>query len=64
MLGAERVAGRETFLDAFVDQGFLTVLGVLKMRGELVRFARFEKGEGIEKRKDDFADEVMSQIKG
>ena len=28
------------------------------------RFARFEKGEGIEKRKDDFANEVMSQIKG
>jgi len=27
------------------------------------RFARFEKGEGIEKRKDDFAAEVMSQIK-
>jgi elongation factor Ts len=28
------------------------------------RFARFEKGEGIEKKKDDFANEVMSQIKG
>jgi elongation factor Ts len=27
------------------------------------RFARFEKGEGIEKKKDDFASEVMSQIK-
>lgn len=26
-------------------------------------FARFEKGEGIEKKKDDFAAEVMSQIK-
>jgi len=30
---------------------------------KIVRFARFEKGEGIEKRKDDFASEVMSQIK-
>jgi elongation factor Ts len=29
----------------------------------IVRFARFEKGEGIEKKKDDFASEVMSQIK-
>ena len=29
----------------------------------VVRFARFEKGEGLEKRKDDFAAEVMSQIK-
>jgi elongation factor Ts len=28
------------------------------------KLARFEKGEGIEKRKDDFATEVMSQIKG
>jgi elongation factor Ts len=30
---------------------------------KIVRFARFEKGEGIEKKKDDFASEVMSQIK-
>lgn len=30
----------------------------------ILRFARFEKGEGIEKKKDDFANEVMSQIKG
>lgn len=29
----------------------------------IIRFARFEKGEGIEKKKDDFASEVMSQIK-
>ncbi len=29
----------------------------------ILRFARFEKGEGLEKRKDDFASEVMSQIK-
>ncbi len=37
-----------------------------KIGGEniaVTRFARFEKGEGIEKRKDDFASEVMSQIK-
>lgn len=36
-----------------------------KLGGEIkiVRFARFEKGEGIEKRADDFAAEVMSQIK-
>jgi elongation factor Ts len=30
---------------------------------KITRFARFEKGEGIEKKKDDFAAEVMSQIK-
>ena len=36
-----------------------------KLGGEnitVTRFARFEKGEGIEKRQDDFASEVMSQI--
>lgn len=28
------------------------------------RFVRFEKGEGLEKRQDDFVDEVMSQVRG
>jgi elongation factor Ts len=27
------------------------------------RFARFEKGEGLEKRNDDFANEVANMIK-
>jgi elongation factor Ts len=38
-----------------------------KLGGEnivITKFARFEKGEGIEKKKDDFASEVMAQIKG
>ncbi len=37
-----------------------------KLGGENItvnRFARFEKGEGLERRQDDFASEVMSQIK-
>ncbi|NLC52861.1 MAG: elongation factor Ts [Firmicutes bacterium] len=36
-----------------------------KLGGEIkiVRFARYEKGEGIDKKADDFAAEVMSQIK-
>ncbi|MGE5557450.1 MAG: translation elongation factor Ts [Bacillota bacterium] len=29
----------------------------------ILRFARFEKGEGLEKRKDDFAREVMAELK-
>jgi len=29
---------------------------------KIVRFARYEKGEGLAKRSDDFAGEVMSQI--
>ena len=28
------------------------------------RFTRYEMGEGLEKRKDDFAEEVMSQVNG
>ena len=28
------------------------------------RFVRYEKGEGLEKRQDDFASEVMSQVQG
>mgnify|MGYP000910204853 CR=1 FL=1 len=30
---------------------------------EIVRFARFEKGEGIEKKEENFAEEVMNQLK-
>ena len=29
----------------------------------IVDFVRFEKGEGLEKRQDNFADEVMAQTK-
>jgi elongation factor Ts len=31
--------------------------------GEVARFARFEKGEGIEKKEENFAEEVMKQLK-
>ncbi|WP_050614805.1 translation elongation factor Ts [Bacillus testis] len=31
--------------------------------GKLTKFVRFEVGEGIEKRQDNFAEEVMSQVK-
>ena len=31
---------------------------------KIVRFARFEKGEGIEKKEENFAEEVAKQIKG
>ena len=30
---------------------------------EIVKFVRFEKGEGLEKRADDFAAEVASMMK-
>lgn len=33
-------------------------------KAEVVRFVRYQAGEGIEKREENFAEEVMSQIKG
>ena len=29
-----------------------------------MRFARFEVGEGIEKKEENFAEEVMAQVRG
>ena len=33
-------------------------------KANVVKFVRFQAGEGIEKREENFAEEVMSQIKG
>ena len=42
-----------------------TVGKLLKEAGARVRrFLRFEVGEGIEKKQENFADEVMAQVKG
>lgn len=37
---------------------------VKKNNGEIIAMIRFEVGEGMEKRNDNFAEEVMSQVKG
>ena len=56
---AESVLGAQVYL---ID-GEKTVAQVLNEKGnKVVKFIRFAVGEGIEKRKDDFAAEVMSQI--
>ena len=34
-----------------------------KNNAQIIEFARFEKGEGIEKKEENFAEEVMKQIK-
>ena len=36
---------------------------VASKNAKIVRFARFEKGEGIEKKEENFAEEVMNQLK-
>ena len=52
-----------------VDQPFVKnqdqkVSEMLKSNeAEVTRFVRFEKGEGLEKREDNFAEEVMKQLK-
>ena len=48
----------------FVKDSSVKVGELIKNKGaEMVRFARFEKGEGIEKKEENFAEEVMKQIK-
>ncbi|MEJ2629754.1 MAG: translation elongation factor Ts [Acidihalobacter sp.] len=47
----------------FVKQPDLSVAQLLKEKGATVkRFVRFEVGEGIEKKSENFADEVMAQV--
>ena len=52
-----------------VDQEFVKdpekkVSDVLAAKNaKVVRFVRFEKGEGIEKKEENFAEEVMNQLK-
>ena len=50
---------------SFVKNGDITVEQLLKEKGaEVVRFTRYELGEGIEKEESDFVAEVMAQAKG
>ena len=46
----------------FVKDSSMKVSQVLK-DAKVVEFARFEKGEGIEKKEENFAEEVMKQLK-
>ena len=49
---------------AFIKDSGLSVLDYVKNNGgEICSMTRFAVGEGIEKRQDNFADEVMNQIK-
>jgi elongation factor Ts len=49
----------------FIKDDSLTVGKLLTSKGNAVtRFARFEVGEGIEKKEENFAEEVMAQVRG
>jgi elongation factor Ts len=58
--------GEVTLLgQSFVKDPDLTVGKLLEQAGAgVVRFDRVELGEGIEKKAENFADEVMAQVKG
>jgi elongation factor Ts len=49
----------------FVKDGDITVGKLLEQKGASVKgFTRLAVGEGIEKKQENFADEVMQQVKG
>ena len=48
----------------FVKNPDVTVAQLIEGKCEIVKFDRYVLGEGLEKRQDNFAEEVMSQIKG
>lgn len=58
---------KEVCLDEqqFVKDQNLTIKQMLEAKGGLkvLQFVRYEMGEGLQKREDNFADEVMSQMK-
>lgn len=50
---------------AFIKDGDMSVKEyVAKNNGEVIKMVRYEVGEGMEKRNDNFAEEVMNQVKG
>jgi elongation factor Ts len=56
---------QEFIKDSSMDvKGYTAKVGK-ELGGEIkiVKFARFQKGEGLEKREDDFAAEVASMVK-
>ena len=49
----------------FIKDGDISVADYVKNNnGEIVKVIRYEVGEGMEKRNDNFAEEVMNQVKG
>ena len=50
---------------AFIKDGDVSVSKyVANNGGEILKMIRYEVGEGMEKRNDNFAEEVMNQVKG
>ena len=61
----DKLMAQRCLLDqAFVKDPNQTIAQLIEGKLSVVRFERYVLGEGLEKRQDNFADEVMSQIKG
>ncbi|MCF6288012.1 MAG: translation elongation factor Ts [Proteobacteria bacterium] len=59
------LAGITLYGQAFVKNPDVTVANLLKTENaEVLTYARMEVGEGIEKKEDNFAQEVMAQVRG
>jgi elongation factor Ts len=59
------LAGITLYGQPFVKNPDMTVEKLLKSEGaDVITFARMEVGEGIEKKEDNFAEEVMAQARG
>ncbi|MCF6318655.1 MAG: translation elongation factor Ts [Proteobacteria bacterium] len=59
------LAGITLYGQAFVKNPDMTVEKLLKSEGaEVISYHRMEVGEGIEKKEDNFAEEVMAQARG
>jgi elongation factor Ts len=56
----EAVLSEQTYL---LDETKTVGQVLLEHGAKVLKMVRFQVGEGIEKRNDDFADEVMNQIK-
>ncbi len=61
----DKLMAQRCLLDqAFVKDPNQTVSQLIEGKLSVVRFERYVLGEGLEKRQENFADEVMNQIKG
>ena len=58
------MASRVLLEQPFIKNPDITVGQLLEGKLTVKAFTRFVLGEGLEKRQENFADEVMSQIKG
>ena len=58
------MAARVLLEQPFIKNPDVTVGQLIEGKLNVQKFARFVLGEGLEKRQENFADEVMSQIKG